>query len=587
MIAEVRLEGRRVRLHPARSIGKGGEADVYDLGDGRALKVFKTPAHPDYAASPDEQRAAARRVAEHQEKLRAFPMGLPPEVIAPQALATDRAGKTIVGYAMPLVARAEPLLRFAEPTYRRAFAPASSVVALFRELWGVLSALHARGVLVGDFNDLNVLVTEDRHVRLIDADSFQFGPFACAVFTERFVDPRLCDRTARAPRPAAPYDADADWYAFTALLMQSLLFVGPFGGTHRPKDPARRVPPSRRPLERLTVFHSEVIYPKPATSWGVLPDALLARLRAVFERDERGVFPPELLEGLAFVTCAACGIEHARPRCPACSTTPARAGSAVHPATGRADSERVFATSGVIVSAYVEGGALRLVHYEAGVYKDESGDVLPDPSPRRGTVWIEGAELRRASAGPFGAGASERVGEVLENQTRVWSGPAFGLGFYRAQGLARAFVFEVARGGINDELRLPPLRGELVQSACAIDDRRAWLFLALKHAGRVEHLCFVHSRRGQLEASAKATQGDGSWLGVLGGAAAAGGVLLVPTDGGVVRVVVTDGGALEVDRCFSDTEGLVDERSTLLAGARGLYVVGIREARLVRRTKLP
>jgi hypothetical protein len=45
MMSEVLIghSRKRFRTDPAKSIGKGGEADVYDVGDGTALKIFKTP----------------------------------------------------------------------------------------------------------------------------------------------------------------------------------------------------------------------------------------------------------------------------------------------------------------------------------------------------------------------------------------------------------------------------------------------------------------------------------------------------------------------------------------------------------------
>ena len=41
--------------------------------------------------------------------------------------------------------------------------------------------VHAAGVVLGDFNDLNVLVKEGR-VFLADANSFQYGGFMCNTF---------------------------------------------------------------------------------------------------------------------------------------------------------------------------------------------------------------------------------------------------------------------------------------------------------------------------------------------------------------------------------------------------------------------
>lgn len=43
---DVYLNHKRLRLKSSQLIGKGGEADIYDLGKGQALKLFKQPDHP-------------------------------------------------------------------------------------------------------------------------------------------------------------------------------------------------------------------------------------------------------------------------------------------------------------------------------------------------------------------------------------------------------------------------------------------------------------------------------------------------------------------------------------------------------------
>src|SRR5262249_3817038 len=140
MTMDVYLRGKRIRLDPAQSLGKGGEADVFAVA-GRALKIFKTPDHRDYDGLPLEQKAAQERIAIHQRKLRELPAGLPRQAVVPEELVTDRSGRFIVGYAMELVAPAEPLLRYSDPGFRRAGVPATAVVALFRELREAIAAL--------------------------------------------------------------------------------------------------------------------------------------------------------------------------------------------------------------------------------------------------------------------------------------------------------------------------------------------------------------------------------------------------------------------------------------------------------------
>ena len=43
-------------------LGQGGEADVYDLGDGRALKLYKRADHPDVAGDPAREAAQIARL---------------------------------------------------------------------------------------------------------------------------------------------------------------------------------------------------------------------------------------------------------------------------------------------------------------------------------------------------------------------------------------------------------------------------------------------------------------------------------------------------------------------------------------------
>src|SRR5688500_7518716 len=116
---DVFVSGKRVRVSPRQAIGKGGEADVYDIGRGQALKLFKPPNHPDFLMDAAAAAAARRRIAEQQQKLPLFPRNLPDKVIAPVAPATaDANGRQIVGYTMPFLQGNEVLLRYGDRAYR-------------------------------------------------------------------------------------------------------------------------------------------------------------------------------------------------------------------------------------------------------------------------------------------------------------------------------------------------------------------------------------------------------------------------------------------------------------------------------------
>lgn len=616
---KVYVDDREVRLSPSTLLGTGGEADVYDAGGGRAIKVFKGPDHPDVRDLPALRDAARERLAEHQHKLARFPRGLPPRVVAPERLATDRPGGSVVGYAMRLVAGAEPLARYAEPRFRQQGVDPNDVVAVLRDLHLTVCALHRAGIVLGDLNDRNVLV-EGTRAHLIDADSFQFGPYFCGVFTERFVDPMLCDPALGAPVPVRRYGESSDWYAYAAMLFSTLLCVGPFGGVHKPRDPARRVPHAARPLRRVSIFDPEVVPPRAALPVKALPDELTGYLREVFERDRRERFPEELLDRLRWTRCTSCGIDHARSRCPRCALALAPVPAVVR---GRASAELVLEGAGLVLDARVIGGELRWITWRDGALRDHRGHVLSRASltpelrvrvtrdgclaGKHGRVerhrrigpselwladtcgnetvfevngahcyWIAGGRvLRDGRLGP------ELVGEVLAGQARLFAGERFGFGFYRTGSLDVAFTFDAERPGLADRVDLRLARGALLAAHAVVGEDRVWLFTAERQGGAETLRCRLLDRRGALLASAEEPSTESSWLAAGVGALAAGAVLLVPTDLGVVRVE-RDGGALRPTRTFADTAPFVDGATRLLAGQGGLYAVGAERIHLLR-----
>lgn len=611
----VYVSGKKVRLDPARALGKGGEADVFDMENGLALKVFKQPGHPDLAASPADQQAARVRLDEHQTKLRDFPTGLPDRVVSPEALATARSrGGRILGYAMRRVDHAELLYRFSEPRLRRQLADPNLVVRALRDLRGTVEALHAARVVIGDFNDLNVLIAGER-AYVIDADSFQYGGYLCSVFTERFVDPLLCDASASAPVLTSSHTAASDWYAFSVIAFRTLLCVGPYGGVHRPADRSRQVPPARRPLERLTVMDPEVVYPKPAIPFRVLPDELLGYFADVYSRDCRTPFPAELLEDLRWTRCSRCGAEHARLVCPTCAVGHAASKRARVQIRGTVTAERVVADVGEIVAARVGTRGLEWLAWNGHELLDQAGRSFGVHPPRPGrrfhleqgriaisehgrvrviepggaetilladvcggvtalatnTVhryWIAGGQLRRD-----GLLGDAVLGEALAGQTRLWVGETMGLGFYRAGNLCVAFVFDATRSGLHDGVALPPLRGATIEVHAVIGGQRAWLFVAEQVGARAVVRCFLIDQRGRVLAAAEGRLDEAAWMNSARGACALGELLFVPTDDGVLRVE-PDGGALRVTRTFPDTEPFVDRGQRLLAASNGLFVVG-------------
>jgi hypothetical protein len=536
------IDGAKVALTPGALLGQGGEAEVYDLGDGRVLKWWKPADHADFDGMPDAQRAAAARIAQAPAKLRALPGNLPSAVVAPCGLALDRK-KGVCGYLMPKVAGVA-LHAYGEPRWRREHPVAGDdVIALLLALHDAIAGLHRAGVVIGDCNDLNVLV-DGRRVHLIDIDSYQYADFTCSMFSERFVDPRLCD--AQQLVPVRPHDEASDWFAFAVMVFRSLLGVGPWGGV------AKACSPGARALRRHSVLATDVVYPRAARPLAILPDDLLDVFRAIFERDQRGVFPRAALERLRLKPCSTCGEEHARVRCPACQAVAHVPPAVVH---GRLRYQPIPA-----------GDVVRATRRVGRTQKKGSDPI---------SVWLDGGALMRAKKGSDPFSGLERIGSVLAGQTQVWLGAKLGVGFYRAGGYAVGFVFRPERGVLDDRVALPKIRGQLVASHAVCADDRAWLFLTCADAGRLATTCVVIGADASVLAAA--TLPDATWLAGVGGACAAGPHLFVPTDDGVTRVEVVQQ-TIAATRVFAETAPLVSAGDVLALSPGAIDVLRRRDA---------
>jgi hypothetical protein len=623
-LSEVQIGGMRVRLDPRRAIGKGGEADVYDIGMGRALKIFKEPGHPDYQGLPLDQQAAEERLLVHQTKLPSFPSKLPDTVVKPLELAHNSLTGAIAGYSMTLLRNAEAMRRFSSKGTRPHGIDGNDIIEILRDLHGTVKGIHTEGVIIGDFNDLNVLAVE-KHPHIIDADSFQFGQFFCTVFTTRFLDPLLCDPSSPFFTLSKPYNSHSDWFAFAVMVMQSLLCVGPYGGIFAPQDPSKRVSHELRPLHRITIFHPEVKYPKSALHYSLLPDDMLQYFHELFIMDRRGEFPFPLLGTLRWTRCIACGTEHACDHCPQCSSAALEKGRVSVIVQGNVVVTKVFRTEGIIVAASPDDGALHWLYNEGDRFFREDGReilkgtmtssikcaiagkktiighhehlVIIEPGKEKEHMAADecqglpsfdacgralfhiknGRLLRQDAAGPA------YLGDVLEGQTWFKAGPGFGLGFYRAGGIVSSFVFDASRGGIRETKAIPWLRAALTEASCFFTREHCWFFIAVQEKGQTIHHCLVILSDGAIIAHEESLAGDGSWLGgpIGTGKCPFRHFLLAATDDGLVRVE-PQGSTIVKTREFPDTARVVDESSRIYAGNGGLFVVNDHEVLLIK-----
>jgi hypothetical protein len=508
MSMTVLLGGKRVRLDDKDLLGVGGEGRVFRVAD-RAIKI--------YFAITDERR----------QKLAAFPRNLSPRVIGPLETCTDTKG-AVLGYAMRALDGAVDIHRLGQRKWRVANINAAEVLGLFRELTSAVALLHARGVVVGDLNDGNVVLTKGPwEPWFIDADSMQFTGFPCTVAHERFLDPRLYG----VDLARGGLSRESDWYALSVMLFSSLLCVHPYGGAHASYPTALR-----RAEARHSILRGDVKLPHAAFRPEILPDDTLAWFTGVFDRDERAPLPPAILES-RFTRCS-CGVEHARRACPVCSTS-------------------VALPSPVKTHGRVR--AVTMTHAEGERFIAHSRDYA-------NLVTIDGDWLMRKDG--------TRIGQILENQTHVRTGQRLGFAFYRAGLFTMSFVFDMTRGPLR-QLDLPHIEGRLVDWSVTFDEGHVLFCTATEKAGRVIHAAHLIDAKGEVLASETGPVGSSAILHGVFGKCLAGGAILVPTDDGLVLVRADrQSRAFVPIRAFPETRDLVPPDAELLVGPGGsVYVV--------------
>ena len=231
-----------VLIDDRRPLGSGGEAHIYALMHDTELvaKLYHRPTE-----------AQAR-------KLRAM-LAAPPEdpaeaagqrsIAWPADLLLD--GGRVVGFVMPRVAGRSPIFNFYNPSVRRQQFPLSNAAYLHRtarNLASAVRALHAKGYVIGDVNESNILVTQTALVTLVDTDSFQVGDpqtgaiYRCPVGKIEFTPPELQGETF-ADRDRTP---EQDAFGLAILIFQLLMegthpFAGVFQGAGEPPPYEARI----------------------------------------------------------------------------------------------------------------------------------------------------------------------------------------------------------------------------------------------------------------------------------------------------------------------------------------------------------
>lgn len=601
------IGGKKVSFKPIDSIGKGGEADVYNFGN-YAAKIFKDANHPDIVnpvlggITPEfAKKCVEDKLKEMQTKLLAFPKNMPSNVVRPVELIYNN-NSIIVGYTMNKIMPSDQLAKYSEVKFRKnANIADDDVVKIHFNIFTSLNEIHKVAV-VGDFNYLNVLV-KNKDAYFIDADSMQYGNYYCQMFTEKFVDPLLCDKDMILTKH---HNINSDWYAFAVMLFQSLLYIHPYGGVYNPADPRKNVPQHKRPFHKISVFSPDVIIPKQAQPLDILSKSLKEYFYTIFNEGNREVFPVDFLIG-----------DHWRQ---GYVIIPVKV-TKVEQIFGDVIITHVFKTDGVILDVGISNKKITWLYHEDGKFYRNNKEfvmdgvlnsninykingnntifnmgqriitTIPGKSPNikdidvvgqiasfdansSTRVWVANGVLNKD--GKFGMDYPEQIGQVLANQSLIWIGENNkGFGFYCAGHLTRAFMFNTTKNRINDNCDVPKFGdGQIINTDCKFGNYTYFMTTVVEN-GKEINKCFVYNDNGVIIATALAENGENVWLGRIFGKAVVKNILLSAMDDGIQVIEVKDG-TIKVVKEYKNID-VIDRNSNLEVTDDGLYVINTSE----------
>lgn len=175
---EVQTEsGLKVQLE--EEIGKGGQGSVFTVKGGEVAKIFGERQELDII------EAKVRMIIQSNLSYNG--------ICFPKQLLVNSEGK-FLGYLMDRAKGVELQRSVFQPKLLSKKFPSWSRVELCQlalTLLDMFSYLHNNGVIVGDINPQNILVTNNMDVYVVDTDSFQIGDKPCPVGTTHFTAPEI------------------------------------------------------------------------------------------------------------------------------------------------------------------------------------------------------------------------------------------------------------------------------------------------------------------------------------------------------------------------------------------------------------
>jgi len=212
-----------VRL--GRRIGTGAEGEVYEIQGGSDLvaKIYHEP--------PPREKAEKLVVLSRLGNERLFNISA-----WPVSTLRDAPDGEVVGFLMKKISQAEEVHALHSPKSRLQKFPEASwafLIYVAANIARAVAAVHEHGLVIGDLNPKNILVTRKATVYLLDVDSFQVTAdsktYRCEGGFPEYTPPELQGVAFREVDRAQEHDG----FGLAVVIFQ-LLFMGkhPFSGRY-------------------------------------------------------------------------------------------------------------------------------------------------------------------------------------------------------------------------------------------------------------------------------------------------------------------------------------------------------------------
>ncbi len=258
--------GTQVTLTQRDFVAKGGEKTVYHKG-GTGYAIYE-----DSAKMPPLAKIAELQVLDNSN------------IIKPEKLILKGRGNQVVGHTMRFVQDSVALCQLFTKAFRqRNNLTDEDMIVLVKKFQALIGFIHSKNILVIDLNEFNFLASSALdEIYAIDTNSYQTPGFPATVIMQSVCDPH-CNSL---------FTEETDWYSWGIVAFQMLIGVHPYKGKHPDfvhlKLDERM---AARMLANVSVFDGKATMPKVCQPLDVIPPALRAWFKAVFQDGNR-VAPP-------------------------------------------------------------------------------------------------------------------------------------------------------------------------------------------------------------------------------------------------------------------------------------------------------